>query len=168
MDGLIEVTPSWTTRPPRPEELYGCVEHRFITEAECDALEARAFFLKCVRMFGLPYRYGLPPVQRPQPGRVPLVMVRARLLPLLREYYEQCVVYQVEDLRDRVLERVGGRGANPHEVGSRLADFDAEIEMGRMSAKRVFTNSSDIESVTRQVRDAVRLDFGSYIAAEQS
>lgn len=94
-------------------------------------------------------------------------MVRARLLRFVREHYERPVVYQIEDSRDRVLERIVGRAASPCDIGSRLDDFDAEVELGRRSARRVFINDSDIESVAREVHEAVRLDFGSATTAEQ-
>src|SRR5579864_8816035 len=58
--GVVRAIPTWTTRPRREDERAGSVEHRFISDAVFDALDARGFFDETATMPGLPYRYGLP------------------------------------------------------------------------------------------------------------
>src|SRR5262245_1110257 len=82
--GLVNVHPTWTTRPRRGDETGGSLEHRFVTDKGFDRLEADGCFCDTVAMFGLPYRYGLPARRRRVPGRVDVVMVRAQLVDRLR------------------------------------------------------------------------------------
>lgn len=158
--GVVEVTPSWTTRPRRPGELERCVEHRFVTEPEFDELDRGGFFVESVRMFGLPYRYGLPAVPRPERGAVPLLMLRAPHILVLERHYERASVYQVEDSRERVAARLLERHREPAGLGTRLRDFDAEVALGRGGAGRVFVNDGDVTSLVAAIREAIEADFG--------
>jgi guanylate kinase len=154
--GVVDVNPSWTTRPPRPGEVERCVEHRFVTEAEFDALERAGFFVESVRMFGLAHRYGLPPVRRAAAGAVPLVMLRVPHLGLLRRLHDLPLVYQVEDSRERVAARLLRRDG---ELGTRLRDYEAEVALGRAEADRVFVNDRDAEALVTAIRQAIVADF---------
>lgn len=154
--GVVEVTPSWTTRPPRAGELERCVEHRFVSDREFDALERRGFFVETVRPFGLPYRYGVPAVGRPAGRAVPLVMLRAPLVPVLRRRYERARVYQVEDSRERAAARLLARHGG---LGTRLRDYDAEVALGRELADRVVVNDRDVAALVAAARDAIAADF---------
>ena len=158
--GVVEVTPSWTTRPRRPGELERCVEHRFVREREFDELERRGFFVESIRMFGLSYRYGVPAVPRPESRAVPLLMLRAPHIPLLGRHYDQPSVYQVEDSRERVAARLLERHRDPTGLGTRLRDYDAEVALGRAEADRVFVNDRDVESLVAAMRQAIEADFG--------
>ncbi|MEJ0073457.1 MAG: hypothetical protein WDN27_05265 [Candidatus Saccharibacteria bacterium] len=62
--GLVEVTPSWTTRPRRANEADD-FEHLFCSEEEFDAALAAGRFLDTVQPFNDKARYGLPrPLRR--------------------------------------------------------------------------------------------------------
>jgi guanylate kinase len=159
--GLIELTPAWTTRPPRRGEIAGCVEHRFVTEGEFDRLQGCGAFLGTARLFGLPYRYGLPPLHRPTDGGVPAVMLRAALVPRFRDLFAGPIVYQVEDDRARVAERLRQRALEGAELGSRLADYEAEVEQGRRLARRVFVNRDGPDALAGAMARAIRLDFAA-------
>ena len=52
--GVAHVHPTWTTRPRRPDEGDGTLEHRFVTDAMFDELDAAGFFLGTVVLPGLP------------------------------------------------------------------------------------------------------------------
>src|SRR5215210_1953237 len=67
--GLVRVHPTWTTRPRRSDEHFGSPEHRFVDD---------------VTLFGLPYRYGLPPIRRSNDLRADVVMLRAPLVERFR------------------------------------------------------------------------------------
>jgi len=158
--GVVDVNPSWTTRPPRPGEPARCVEHRFVTDPEFDALDRRGLFVETIRPFGLPYRYGLPAVRPPRAAAVPLLMLRAPHIPVLRRHYDRASVYQVEDTRDRVAARLAARHRDPAEHGTRLRDYEVEVALGRKEARRVFVNDRDIAALVAAVRDAIAADFG--------
>src|SRR3954447_16585781 len=78
--GLVTVHPTWTTRPRRADERQGSLEHRFVSDDEFDELCRRGFFIETVSLFGLPFRYGLPPLDGDSAGPggpVDAVMLRA-------------------------------------------------------------------------------------------
>jgi guanylate kinase len=157
--GVLEMTPSWTTRPPRAEERQRCVEHRFVSEADFDRLEAEAYFLDTVQMFGLPYRYGIPPVRRPDGRATAVVMLRAGLLGMLGRHYDRPLIYQIEDNRERVAARLRQRHPDAAELGSRLEDYDREVLLGRTQAHRTFLNAADIPTLAEQVKGALAMDL---------
>lgn len=157
--GLIEVTPSWTTRPRRDDELDGTLEHRFVTEEEFTDLEGTGFFLEVVRPFELPYRYGLPPVAPVSDGRVPAIMVRAPLMPLVVRHFPRRVTYQIEDSYDRARERVVRAGGSVATLGTRLESFEDERRLGRTLAARSFVNDATVAELVEAVADAISRDF---------
>ncbi len=152
--GLIAVTPSWTTRPRRDDEPGDTVEHRFVDEDEFAERQRHGFFLDVVRMFGLPYAYGLPRVEEPAAGRVPAVMVRAPLMPLVERHFPDHVAYQIED--GRALARLGQRTG---ELGTRMAGYEQERRLGRAAAHRVFVNATSIDDLVDALARAIRADF---------
>lgn len=157
--GVVTVTPSWTTRPLRDDEMAATVEHRFVTEEEFSRLEQAGLFLEVVQPFGLPYRYGLPAVEAPPGGRVSAIMVRAPLMPLVARHFPDHVVYQIEDSYDRVRQRLLARGRPPSELGTRLALYEQERSSGRDMAKRVFHNTASISDLADAVSRALVEDF---------
>jgi guanylate kinase len=154
--GLVEVTPSWTTRPRRSDELDGSVEHRFVDEEEFADRQRGGFFLEVVRMFGLPYAYGLPPVAPPADGRVPAIMARAPLMPLVQRHFPGYVAYQIEDDRERARARLERRGG---EHGTRIGDYEEERVLGRQVAHRVFVNTGSVDDLVEDVAIALGQDF---------
>lgn len=158
--GVVTVTPSWTTRPRRQDEVHGALEHRFVSEDHFTALAAAGFFLEVVRAFDLPFRYGLPPVEDPVDGSVAVVMVRAPLVPLVARHFPDHVVYQVEDAYDRARERVlAGRHEAPSALGTRLQGYEDERLLGRSVAARVFVNATSPSALVAAVSHAIDHDF---------
>ena len=160
--GLIAVTPSWTTRPRRPDEADGSIEHRFVNEEEFDDLESAGFFVETVAMFGLPHRYGLPPVEAAAGGVVPAVIVRAPLLPLVARHFRDSVVYQVEDSYQEARDRVAARGMTESDLGTRLTEYDQERDQGRRHACRLFVNAGSPDALVADVAAAVVHDFAPH------
>lgn len=157
--GVIQVTPSWTTRPRRSDELDGSVEHRFVDDEEFTARQDAGHFLEVVQMFGLPYRYGLPAVGQPADGRVPAIMVRAPLMPLVIRHFPDHVAYQIEDGYQRARERMRHRAG---ELGTRLDGFEEECRLGRQAAHRIFVNRGSAGDLVDAVADAVDRDFAAH------
>jgi guanylate kinase len=154
--GLIEVTPSWTTRARREDEHAGSIEHRFVDGEEFAARHDAGYFLEVVQMFGLPHRYGLPAVGEPADGRVPAIMVRAPLMPLVHRHFPGHVAYQIEDRLQRAEERLRRRAGD---LGTRLDGFEEECRLGREAAHRTFVNEGSIADLVEAVADAVGQDF---------
>ena len=157
--GVIEVTPSWTTRPRRDDERDGSVEHHFVDDEEFAARQDGGYFLEVVQMFGLPYRYGLPAVSEPADGRVPAIMVRAPLMPLVDRHFPGYVAYQIEDGYQRAQERLRRRAGD---LGTRLHGFEEECRLGRKAAHRIFVNRGSVGDLVDAVADAVGQDFAGH------
>lgn len=158
--GLIEVSPSWTTRPRRDDELGDTIEHRFVTEEEFTDLETAGSFLEVVRPFGLPYRYGLARVEPAPADRVRAIMVRAPLLPLVVQHFPRRVTYQIEDTYDRARQRMVAARGSDAALGSRLERFEDERRLGRTLASRTFVNDATVAELCAAVADAITTDFG--------
>ena len=147
--------PTWTTRPRRADEQHGCLEHRFVSDAEFDLLEAAGFFVDAVSLFGLPHRYGLPPVLRSTDGRVDTVMLRAPLVERFARVVPDHVVVQVEADPGWAAERLSRRGACAEEVRARCADNERELVAGRLVADRVVVNCGTVDDLAAAVLDAI-------------
>jgi guanylate kinase len=159
--GVIRVHPTWTTRPPRPDEAAGSIGHRFVTDPVFDRLDEQGFFVDVARPFGLGHRYGLPDVRqggRPT-GPVDTVLARASYVPRLAPHVGGMVVYQVEAPCDAVADRLARRGTGPAEVGARLAHDGAELELGRRLAHRVFANDGTVAGLVAKAAAALAADF---------
>lgn len=157
--GLVDITPSWTTRPPRQGEISLCIEHRFVSEEEFSKQQEQGFFLEVVQLFNLPYRYGIPRLQQPKSQRVPLIMLRANLLSLLPKHYTNGIIYQIEDKLFKVEDRLRKRQADGEQQGSRLQDYKKEVRLGKQLAHRVFTNDTDIGLLVDSIEAAIVKDF---------
>ncbi len=157
-EGLVYVNATWTTRPPRPGEAEEGIEHYFASDEEFAAQDNAKFFLETAQMFGLPYRYGLPPLRATQPGKPSLVMLRASLLPMFDAHYDNYVTYHIEDDMERIQQRLTDRQQHGEAMGSRLDDYQKEVSAGRKLAKRVFVNKN-IDTLAEQIKQALREDF---------
>jgi guanylate kinase len=153
--GVVEVTPSWTTRPPRDDEKGGTLEHRFVDEPTFTKKKDEGYFLDSAQMFDLPYWYGLPKIEKSEGSRVATVMLQASLLPLMDKYYTNYTIYQIEDKPEKAAQRLQEREAAGHAMGSRFEDYQKEIEAGRQRAQRVFTNDGSLEDLAGQIAAAL-------------
>ncbi len=156
--GVAHVHPTWTTRPRRPDESDGTLEHRFVTDAVFDELEAAGFFLGTVALPGLPYRYALPQVTVQDDGPMDTVMARAPFIDLFAPYFPDRLVYEIEDTFDRARQRLIERGSAAHEIDARLAGHRAEIEAGRRIASRCFVNEGTLDDLVGAITAALLVD----------
>ncbi|MGN6472755.1 MAG: hypothetical protein ACTHK4_03775, partial [Mycobacteriales bacterium] len=93
--GVVWVVPSFTTRPPRPEERWGSVDHRFCSEDEFNAMLSAGRFAATGSLPGLSYQYGLPTLPK-RPSRPFLVVCRAGNVEAVRRLGLRTIVYVVE------------------------------------------------------------------------
>jgi ribose 1,5-bisphosphokinase PhnN len=166
--GVVTVHPTWTTRPPRPDEAAsGCVEHRFVSERRFDRMAAAGFFAEVVRPFGGTHRYGVPPVPR-RPAAPPaavdtidLLLLRACYLDRAGAHLGPALVYQVEASPPVLASRLVARGTGAAEIEARLA-FDVEdTAIGRRIADRVLDNDGPLGSLVGRTLAALAADFGT-------
>ncbi len=158
--GLIDITPTWTTRPPRHNELEEGIEHRFVSEDRYDELEREDYFINTEVLFGLPYRYGMPRILVPSPDKAPTVMLRVMVLDKMDRFYPNNLIYQIEDRLPEIERRLREREAKGENTGTRIQQYRQELEAGRKKANRVFTNTRTLEKLADEVAAAIAEDFG--------
>jgi guanylate kinase len=163
---VLRVHPTWTTRPRRDEELAGCLEHRFVSDAAFDRLCGQGFFLETVAWVGGAHRYGLPPLPDPSDGLVDAVILRAPFVEAFARRHGGQLVYQIEDTVERARHRLARRGCPAEELAARLADHQRERLAGRRVAQRVFVNDQSLAVLVEAVAAALRDDLAGH-AIEQ-
>jgi guanylate kinase len=159
-EGLVRLVPSWTTRKSRHYEDPANADHVFVDDDAFTEREQAGFFLETVQLFGLEARYGLPRAALEDDGKsIRALMMRAMLMQRISHYFPAHIVYQVEAPRARVEAHLRARLERDGDIGSRLASFDDELQMGRRLAHRVIDNSGAPEVTLAQLRDWLREDF---------
>ncbi len=152
--GVARVHPTWTTRPRRSDEHFGTPEHRFVDDATFDALVAAGFFLDSVSLFGLPYRYGLPPIRRTNDRRVDTVMLRAPLVARFKRVVtDPTIVVQIEDDPLQIADRLHRQAGTALELRCRLDDNERETVAGRAVADRVLVNDGTLDDLAEALAD---------------
>ena len=152
--GLVIITPTTTDRPRREGEIE--LEHKFVSKNEFDELVEKDSFIDTVQLFGLPFRYGLPPVLQSERS-ISLVMLRAPLINKMRTVYPDIVVYQIEAPAEVVKQRLKNRSNS--EKSTRLSDLAAELELGRKIADRVYINDKEINVTADAIEKDLKQDF---------
>jgi guanylate kinase len=155
----VVVRPTWTTRPPRQDELDGSLEHRFVSDEEFDRLVVTGFFCRTGAITGLAYRYGLPAFVPHEGGPPDAVILRAPYVRSLARLVPGSVVYQIEDRPDQKARRLRARGCPPSELDARIRDNIAESTAGHLVARRIFVNDGTRGQLVDTVTEAVAVDF---------
>jgi guanylate kinase len=155
----VVVRPTWTTRPPRHDELDGSLEHRFVSEEEFDDLVGTGFFCRSGAITGLTYRYGLPAFVPHDGGPPDAVILRAPYVKSLAHLVPGSIVYQIEARPDQMARRLRARGCTPSELDRRIRDNVAESRAGQHVARRIFMNDGTLEQVVDTVTQSVAVDF---------
>lgn len=154
---LVLVQPTWTTRPPRPEERKGSLEHVFVDNEAFNKKQLANEFLGAVQLFDLPYWYGLPYLTF-QSDTITLVMLRAPLINTFRKHYATSVVYNIYDDLDVIADRLKTREIRGEPIGSRLKIYNQEVELGKKIADRSFKNN-DLESTILTIKQSISKDY---------
>lgn len=158
-DRLLQITPTWTTRPPRPNEAKDSIEHCFVSQAVFARQKARGLFIDTGEMPGLPFQYGLPKVVWPTDGKVPAIIIRASSLAKLPQHFHRYIIYHIEDTLEQTTKRLLARGQHGEAHQARLDNYSQEVAAGRQLADRVFHNTNNLEHVVRQIKTALVQDF---------
>jgi guanylate kinase len=164
--GVVRVQPTWTTRPPRPDEAGEPIGHRFVTDPVFDRLDEQGFFVDVARPFGLAHRYGLPALPPGSPGPVDAVLARASYVPRLAQHAGGgLVVYQVEASGAIVAERLARRGTSAAESAARRAHDGPDVQVGRRLATRVLHNDGTVAALVTQALTALAADVPTTAAS---
>ncbi|HTE22091.1 MAG TPA: hypothetical protein VK674_03545 [Candidatus Limnocylindria bacterium] len=157
LENIIVVEPTWTTRPPRPNEAAESLEHVFVSNEVFQQKQQNGDFLGTIQMFGLPYWYGLPAL-RQQTDSITTVLLRAPLVKQFAHYYPKHVIYQIYDDKHVVAERLKQRETTGEQSGSRYGDYDKEVQLGNTIAARSFKNTNLTKTIT-EIQQAIQEDF---------
>ncbi|HZA39906.1 MAG TPA: hypothetical protein VFA00_04695 [Actinomycetota bacterium] len=154
---VISVTPSWTTRPRRADEIEGSIDHRFVSREQFTRLRDDGFFLEVVEMFG--HDYGLPRIGQPRSGAKPAISIRASHLGLVSKHYPDHLVYQIESSRENARARIATRNEPRADADMRIKSYSEEIDLGRKTSTREFDTSGSLKRVLAEVERAISEDF---------
>lgn len=156
--GLIEITPTWTDRPLRPNEAE--LEHKFVSSDEFDRLVKQNFFAhEPLQLFGLPYRYAIPLIKTPTSAKVPAFMSRVMAVDLADQIYPNRIIYQIEAPLSKIRARLLQREQSGIELGTRLNNIEKEIQAGRSIADRIFQNDQSLKQLADKIARAIKEDF---------
>lgn len=155
--GLVDLHPTWTTRPSRDGETTELSDHVFVDPAAFAAAEAAGRFVIVVELFG--HRYGLPPLAATDGQRPSLLLGRTQLLPLLDPLHLDPLVYAVTAQEQALHARQDQRRLTQDEKRARDA-YDREERT--LVASRIFdTTRSDATQLLHEVASCLREDLAA-------
>lgn len=154
---IIELTATYTTRPKRTGE-ESARDHVFIDDEEFALLENKKHFLEVVSLFDSNYKYGISKILNNEQGRVPTIMLRAMVMPLLSKHYSNPIIYHIESSKNLIKKRINNTRRESTN-NSRIKLFDQEIEYGRKHSNRIFVNDGTLEELYINVESAITKDF---------
>lgn len=157
--GLLVVTPTWTTRPPRAGEAETSLEHVFVSEKEFTIKDQAGFFIKTGELFNLPYRFGLPTLASTTTRHISTVVLRAALIKEFTNVFPNTTVYQITDSAERVRSRLLTRQSSGERLAERLMEYQQEVIHGGQLASRTFMNDSTVNKLADTIAEAIRRDF---------
>ncbi len=156
----VKIHPTYTTRPKRKNEISNYNEHIFISENKFDELEKTNEFIEVIKLFGLPYRYGLKKLKLDE-NKVNIVMLRQSVLGLMKRHYPKSTIYQIEADYELIKDRLNERINEGDDIGSRLIIYQDEVNKGRKFASRIIKNNSLIEKASYDLMNYLKIDFAN-------
>ena len=154
--GIVEATPTRTTRKPRDGEMETSYDHHFVTDEEFDRLDSEGRFIDQRTFYGA--RYGLPFPQKPSEGREALMVLKPVFMPALIASYPFTRIYQIEASPSVLPGRMRARGQLQEDIGVRMTHYEAETMAARRFAHVIFNNDGSLEDTFRQVKQQIQAD----------
>lgn len=155
--GVIDVWPTWTTRPPRADEQHGCLDHRFVCNRAFDEMQAQDFFIASGAHPGLPHRYGLAHPPTPPAPSLPALILRSGHVARVTSG-RWPLIYQVVAPADQHVQRLMTRGCDRRELAARVAASRDEIDVGRRISTRHFVTAQPTARIADQIESALDID----------
>lgn len=152
---VVTFNKSHTTRQKRYDDDD---DHIYVTEEEFGQLEQSGYFMDVVDPFNNGDKYGYAPVYCTE-GTVPLILVRALILPLLDKHFSKYICYQIEAPDSRISLVMNQRGEPDY--SNRMKIQQLEVEKGREIASRVFVNEDLIDTVEK-IKQAIGFDLVTF------
>jgi guanylate kinase len=158
--GIVDATPTWTTRQPRPGEISTDYDHRFVSDEEFDSYEAQGGFMDQQTLYG--NRYGIPFPQKPAPGKEALMILKPIFIKNLLEHYPYARVHQITASQDITEERMRLRGQAAADIAERLSHHDRETEAADKHSHTTFDNNGPLAATVAAVEQRIRQDRRGY------
>lgn len=158
--GIIQATPTWATRKPRPGEQDTCYDHRFVTDEEFDEHEQAGGFVDVKSLYGA--RYGVPYLRTPPPGKEALIVLKPHFMPVFLEQYPHARVQAIEASKSLLRQRMRGRGQTEADIEERLRLHDAEAATSRHFADVVHVNDGPIDATPKAIAAQIRADRAAH------
>ena len=160
--GIVEATPTWTTRPPRQGERDTCYDHRFVSDEAFDRQTRKEGFIDQHALYGA--RYGVPFIAAPANGREALMVLKPQFMPVMIEHFPRARIYQVEATTEVLPDRMRARGQSLEDIAARMGQHQAETEAARSFAHVIIDNNGPFELTLDQVQSRIRTDREAYDA----
>jgi len=158
--GLVEATPTWATRTPRPGEQSTNYDHRFVTDEEFDRQDAGGGFIDQHAFYGA--RYGVTPLNKPEDNREALVVLKPVFMPAFIDYYPEARIYQIEASTEKLSARMHARGQSIEDITERMRLHAREAADARRYAHVVFSNNGAIEQAMEAVEAQIHADRAAH------
>lgn len=154
--GLVEATPTWTTRKPRRGEADTSYDHRFVSEEEFDRQSRKDGFIDEHDLYGA--RYGMPFLSKPAEGREALMILKPVFIPALLEHFPKARIYNIEAPAALLPGRMEARGQSPEDIARRMSHHAAEAADARGFEHARFDNGGPLENTVFLVEQQIRAD----------
>lgn len=155
--GVVETTPTLTTRKPRTGENSSSCDHIFVSDEEFDAVEG---MIAVRSIYGA--RYGLPHPQAPAEGKEALVVLKPAFVPVFLDHFPAARIYQIESAVELLRDRMEARGQDHGDINERMRHHAEESAEAQRVAEVVFNNNASLEPIFRQVRQQIKADRAVY------
>lgn len=153
---LIEPTQTWTTRELRPGEVEKPHDHRFVSDAEFDGLAADGHFVAAAPFYNA--RYAIPFLERPESGRVPLIILKPIFIPSFLEHYPAARVYHIDASPTVLPQRMRARGQSEADIQDRMNRHAEEVAASERFAHVTFQNDGPLNEVVAAVTAQIVTD----------
>ncbi|HVX57641.1 MAG TPA: AAA family ATPase [Candidatus Saccharimonadales bacterium] len=158
-NGMVEATPTWTTRSPRPGELDTSYDHHFVSDEAFDR-QNQGGFIDQHSLYG--YRYGVPFLSQPVAGKEALVVLKPVFMPVFLEHYPAARVYQVEASPEVLRERMQTRGQSAADIERRMQEHGSETAAAHQFAHVIFDNNGLLAETVERVAAQIRSDRAAH------
>ena len=80
------------------------------------------------------------------------------LIDLFKKHYNNFIIYQIEDLPEKIKKRLSKRDSTGETLGTRIK-IENEVKQGRKIADRIFVNNKELETTVNDIKNAIQQDF---------
>lgn len=162
--GIVQPTPTWATRTPRPGEESTCYDHHFVTDGEFDRYSREGGFIDEQALYG--GRYGVPLLQKPPADKEALIVLKPLFIPAFIAYYPNARIHQIEAPEELIEGRMLARGQSKEDIAERKRLYPEEVREARRFAHATFTNDGSIQEMVETVIMHIRADRQAHDAAQ--